>query len=80
MFWLTGLPDVAERTDVTPSASMPAEEVIADPNPDDPALEGVDVDEVTETAPLPVEDADPNAVVPQDALIPPAPIREEPAQ
>jgi hypothetical protein len=70
VFWLTALPDVAERTDVTPSTSMPAEAVIADPDPD----------AVTEAAPLPVEDADPNAVVPQDALIPPAPIREEPAQ
>ena len=38
------------------------------------------VDALTETATLPVEDADPKAVVTQDALIPPAPHREEPAQ
>ena len=83
VFWLTALLDVAERTDVTPSTSMPAVAVIADPDPDAVGVDGndgIDVDAVTEAAPLPVEDADPNAVVPQDALIPPAPIREEPAQ
>jgi len=59
----------------------PVDQVIADPNPDDPSLAGNDVDAITDEAtPMPIEDADPNAVVPQDALIPPAPIDEAPAQ
>ncbi len=52
ILWLTALPDVADRTDVAPSTAVPAEAVIADPNP----------------------------VVPQDAPIQPAPVREEPSQ
>ncbi len=40
--------------------------------------ETLDVDTVTEEAEVPDEDADPNPVVPQDALIPPAPVDDAP--
>jgi hypothetical protein len=38
----------------------------------------IEIDEQTEEAPVPTEDANPNPVVPQDALIPPAPVDETP--
>jgi hypothetical protein len=37
-------------------------------------LQGNNVDAISDTTPVPIGDADPNPVVPQDALIPPAPI------
>ncbi len=37
-----------------------------------------DVDAVTEAAELPVDDAEPNPVVPQDAVIPPAEVDDAP--
>jgi hypothetical protein len=40
--------------------------------------ETIDVDEVTDDTPLPMEDENPNPVVPQDALIPPAPVESTP--
>ncbi len=40
--------------------------------------ETLDVDTVTETADVPEEDANPNPVVPQDALIPPTPVDDAP--
>ncbi len=49
----------------------------AEPIPD---LQGNDVEQITDTAPIPVEDADPDPVPPQDAVIPPAPIPPTPSQ
>ncbi|WP_458791355.1 hypothetical protein [Yoonia sp. MH D7] len=39
-----------------------------------------EVDEITDTTDVPVEDADPDPVPPQDALIPPAPIPAAPSE
>ncbi|KIN71943.1 hypothetical protein [Sulfitobacter guttiformis] len=39
-----------------------------------------DVDTVTDEAAVPVEDANPNPVVPQDAVIPPAPVDDTPTE
>jgi hypothetical protein len=38
----------------------------------------IEIEEETEEAPVPVEDANPNPVVPQDSLIPPAPVDDAP--
>jgi hypothetical protein len=43
-------------------------------------LQGNNVDAISDTTPVPTRDADPNPVVPQDALIPPAPITPTPEQ
>jgi hypothetical protein len=58
----------------TANSSTPSEEGTAVT----PDAETIDVDQVTDTADIPTEDADPNPVVPQDALIPPAPVDDAP--
>jgi hypothetical protein len=78
--WLIVLPDTAEQTDAAPSAENPAAEVIAKPDPGVVDPQGNDVEAVTEDAPVPGDDANPNPVVPQDALIPPAPIDDAPPE
>lgn len=79
IFWLTSAPDVNDPVDGTlPAANSVSPATDAEVQPVTPT--GNDVEEVTEETPLPEEDADPNAVVPQDAVIPPAPIREDSPQ
>jgi len=51
VFWLGALPNVSESTDMAPSTDVPVDQVIADPNPDDPGLAGNDVDAITDEAP-----------------------------
>jgi hypothetical protein len=69
--WLTVSPNVTEQADAALLTTVPSGEVIAKPNSAAVEAEGNDVGAVTDAASLPMEDANPNPVVPQNAVIPP---------
>ncbi|MFD0859772.1 hypothetical protein [Roseovarius aquimarinus] len=67
----------AEIVDESSPDLKTPEEVEGELAPDDTVEEGLDVDDVTEEAEVPEEDANPNPVVPQGGVIPPASIKDE---
>jgi hypothetical protein len=80
VFWLVSTPGEDDLADGALPATSPADDVATGPDAGPDTPEGNDVEEITDESPLPMDDADPNAVVPQDAVIPPAPVREAPPQ
>jgi len=60
------------------NVNQPTTTMVEDDNAVDD--QGNDVEAINDAASPPVDDAEPNPVVPQDALIPPAPVRAKPQE